>query len=210
MADVVLAAMTEEVNTDLSSVHDNTPVSLETSLGIQNSRKIKLRTLRARFLPLSLLSIVNIFSQRFRGPQQHNRDIEDKAMLSVHNVTWPSLSAFGHKQYGNMRLSLMSSTGIAEAGRATMKVFIPAEQTPDGKPISRAELLLGARTLGEGGSMADYSTTQIESFCEKHLIDVEVKAESGGLVLELRVPCSNSATIDGLSSFEAALQVCRD
>jgi hypothetical protein len=123
-------------------------------------------------------------------------------------ITWLKSDAFTKLTFtNNLQLRIVDISGLADSGSTSVRVFIPRKRfKSNALQWPKGTFILGAKTLLEGGSMGDFTRQQIESFCMTHNVEVDVRDEVDGFVLEIR-SLSTVAPAGETSSFESALQV---
>ena len=66
-------------------------------------------------------------------------------------------------------------------------------------------VMLGSRTMQEGGAFLDMTREEVELFCIDHLVMVEIIASEGALIFDFQTVTSPGPS--GVTGLEASLQV---
>ncbi len=68
-------------------------------------------------------------------------------------------------------------------------------------------VLLGSRTMQEGGAFLDMTREEVELFCIDHLVMVEIIATEAALIFDFQTVTKQGPS-GKLTGLEASLQVC--
>jgi predicted Zn-dependent peptidase len=102
-----------------------------------------------------------------------------------------------------VRVNMISQNG--EPQRASVRLYVPGGRMLEGKDTPGA-VLLGARTMQEGGAFLSMSREEVELFCIDHLVMVDIIADEDALIFDFQ---SVTSTRPGgkVTGLEAVMQV---
>eukprot|EP00921_Rhytidocystis_pertsovi_P016052 GHVQ01025373.1.p1 GENE.GHVQ01025373.1~~GHVQ01025373.1.p1 ORF type:complete len:960 (+),score=158.95 GHVQ01025373.1:1846-4725(+) len=100
-------------------------------------------------------------------------------------------------RFANPVASIKQHTVSAEGNR---------REEAEGNRLPLGSLVLGARSVMEGGEIGGYSREQVEMFCSEHLIGVMVDCSDEFITLDFVVP-TGIVKKGGVSSVESAFQI---
>jgi predicted Zn-dependent peptidase len=102
-----------------------------------------------------------------------------------------------------VRVNMISQNG--EPQRASVRLYVPGGRMLEGKDTPGA-VLLGARTMQEGGAFLSMSREEVELFCIDHLVMVDIIAAEDALIFDFQ---SVTSTRPGgkVTGLEAVMQV---
>ena len=73
----------------------------------------------------------------------------------------------------------------AEPQRAVMRLYVPGGRMRESKKQPGA-VLVGSRTMQEGGAFLDMTREEVELFCIDHLLMVDIIATEEALMFDVR------------------------
>ena len=74
----------------------------------------------------------------------------------------------------------------AEPQRAVMRLYVPGGRMRESKKQPGA-VLVGSRTIQEGGAFLDMTREDVELFCIDHLLMVDIIATEEALMFDVRI-----------------------
>ena len=153
-------------------------------------------------------NIASSILQSIKNPGNNNNNNNPQAIAGV----------IQRKLNNGLKVNLKPMSN--EPQKVSMRMYIPGGRLSE-DPNFPGSVLLGARTMQEGGAFPDMSRERVEMFCIDHAVNVEIIAKYDALVIDVETITttpSMMSTLDMANSnieetdkevtgFEAAMQV---
>lgn len=126
--------------------------------------------------------------------------LESKAQRDAKN----SLGVVQKRLSNGIKINLKSLD--SEPQRASIRLYVPGGRMLEDRKDSPGSVMLGARTMQEGGAFLDMTREEVELFCIDHLVMVEIIASDGALIFDFQTVTTLGPSGD-VTGLEASLQV---
>lgn len=105
-----------------------------------------------------------------------------------------------------IRVNLL--TMKAEPQKIAVRLYVPGGRMLESKNTP-GSVVLGAKTMQEGGAFSTMSREEVELFCIDHMVSVEILPGDDALIIDFQSVTSpgGSPTEDSVTGFEAVMQV---
>ena len=94
----------------------------------------------------------------------------------------------------------------AEPQRVAVRLYVPGGRILEGEN-ERGSLVLGTRTMQEGGAFSSMTREEVELFCIDHMVSVDIQPGDDALIFDFQSITTATNENDDVTGFEAVMQV---
>ncbi|AFZ81422.1 delta-aminolevulinic acid dehydratase domain-containing protein [Theileria equi strain WA] len=152
------------------------------------------------------------------GPYIHGLSELNKPIASIgdpnarlYTGTKPSSQSIDLYTLSNgIHVNVKTLDPTTEVPTHSIRTLIPLDyKVKDTEEIKRKKthLLVAAASMMEGGAMGQLSRFQVEMFCSRHLIDVNISMNEDFFIIEMSFPYKNQNSSSNVDTLESALQI---
>ena len=94
----------------------------------------------------------------------------------------------------------------AEPQKVAVRLYVPGGRMLE-RENEQGSLVLGTRTMQEGGAFSTMTREQVELFCIDHMVSVDIQPGDDALIFDFQSITTATNQVDDVTGFEAVMQV---